>query len=210
MYPELRLTNISDLELLEELCSTQDDEQLYTEFVNRYIDNVTANCLNTCKKRNIDSHIGRQIAHDTFERVRKYKSFKIDKITISNSRLAVIVYLNRISLSLFNNFHKENSKEDIVHRTYFDDLAESDGGMPNGQDLKSKKDLALIIFKKLNDKEREVILADLEYKKFHKYLPDDVTDQLAIKLGITKASIRKIRERAKAKIDKAITEFNGN
>jgi len=61
---------------------------------------------------------------------------------------------------------------------------------------------------KLNFKEQRVILTDLEYKRHHKYLPDDVIDTLAKQLNIKKDTVRKIRERAIEKIKKAIYEIN--
>jgi DNA-directed RNA polymerase sigma subunit (sigma70/sigma32) len=46
--------------------------------------------------------------------------------------------------------------------------------------------------------------------KFQKFLPADVTEDLALKLNVKKETIRKIRERAIEKINQAIKEFNKN
>ncbi|WPQ63811.1 hypothetical protein SIO70_02925 [Chitinophaga sancti] len=208
MNLRLELAIIPDLELLEKLCSTQEDQELYAEFVSRFVEEVVIYCCDICKKRNIESHVGKQIAHDVFERVRKYKSFKADEIKIPNHRTAILVYLKRISISLFNNFHNENKRTDIIHKTYFDDIFESVEKSPDALGLKDKKDFALFIFGRLNKKEQTVILADIEHKKFQKYLPDDITQNLSAQLGVKKESIRKIRERAIEKIKKAINEFN--
>ena len=70
--------------------------------------------------------------------------------------------------------------------------------------------MRVFILKKLNKKEQTVILTDIEHKKFQKYLPDDVTEDLTLKLGIKKETVRKIRERAIVKIKEAINEFNEN
>jgi DNA-directed RNA polymerase sigma subunit (sigma70/sigma32) len=51
-------------------------------------------------------------------------------------------------------------------------------------------------------------LADLEYKRHYKYLPDDVIDGLATELNIKRDTVRKIRERAIEKIKDAINEIN--
>jgi hypothetical protein len=74
--------------------------------------------------------------------------------------------------------------------------------------LERIKELTLHAFKRLSLREQKVILADIEYKRHYKYLPDDVTDKLATELKVKKDTIRKIRERAKTKIKKAIDEFN--
>jgi len=198
------------LALLEQLCSSNGDNELYTEFVNRFIVDLTTHCLDVCKKRNLEPHIGKQIAHDTFSNVRKYKSFKTDGIKIPDSRAAIFVYLKRISINLFNDFYNENKKKTITHKTYFDDILEANESNLDAVGLKDKKEIALFILKKLNKKEQTVILTDIEHKKFQKYLPDDVTEDLALKLGIKKETVRKIRERAIVKIKEAINEFNEN
>lgn len=56
--------------------------------------------------------------------------------------------------------------------------------------------------------ERRVILTDLEYKKHHKYLPDDITEQLSKELGVKKDTVREIREPAIEKIKSWIDEIN--
>lgn len=204
------MTHLNDLALLEQLCSSDDDKDLYNEFINRFITELTSHCADVCKKRNLEHHIGKQIAHETFSNVRKYKSFKTDEIKISNCRAAILVYLKRISVNLFNDFHNENKKKIVAHKTYFDDILEANENALDAIGLKDKKDFALFIFNKLNKKEQTVILADIEHKKFQKYLPDDITEDLSLKLNVKKETIRKIRERAIEKINKAITEFNEN
>jgi hypothetical protein len=52
------------------------------------------------------------------------------------------------------------------------------------------------------------VLRDVEYKRHHKYLPDDVNESLSKELCIKKDTIRKIRERAIKKIKNAIDEIN--
>ncbi|WP_298681019.1 hypothetical protein [uncultured Mucilaginibacter sp.] len=204
------LIHLTDVALLEQLCSSDDDSELYKEFVKRFIKELTTHCADACKKRNLETHIGKQIAHETFARVRHYKSFKTDQIKLPDQHDAIIVYLKRISFSLFNDHHNENKKKPIPHRTYFDDILESSYDNFSGIDLKDKKDFALFIFNKLNKKEQAVILADIEHKKFQKYLPDDITEQLCGQLNVKKDTLRKIRERAIEKIKYAINEFNEN
>lgn len=204
------LTHLNDLALLEQLCSSDDDTDLYGEFVKRFITDLTSHCADVCKKRKLEHHIGKQIAHETFSNVRKYKSFKTDGIKIPNSRAAILVYLKRISINLFNDFHNETKKKGVTHKSYFDDILEANENALDVIGLKNKKDFALFIFNKLNKKEQTVILADIEHKKFQKYLPDDITEDLSLELNVKKETIRKIRERAIEKINKAINEFNEN
>ena len=52
------------------------------------------------------------------------------------------------------------------------------------------------------------MLADIDYKRGQKYLLDDISEILAEELGVKKDTIRKIRERAIEKINKAIDEIN--
>lgn len=208
----LTLTEIhklSDVNLLGLLCSSSDDELLYEQFVRRFLKDVEDECTRLCKRRKLDTHVGLQIAHETFERIRKYKSFKSDQIKLSNERKAIQAYLNRISTSLFNNYHASNRNKETNHKTYFEDILDSIECSPaDVKALKNQKDLSILIFKKLNAKEQKIILTDLEYKRHHKYLPDDVIDVLAEELNIKRDTIRKIRERAIEKIKNAINEIN--
>lgn len=170
---------------------------------------VQDECKRLCERRKLDTHIGIQIAHETFERLKKYKSFKTDRIKLVDERKAILSYLNRISTTLFNTYHKHNEDKGTIHKTYFDDiLGGTDCSATDAKVLKERKDLAIFIFKKLNIKEQKIILADLEYKRHHKYLPDDVIDSLAEELNIKRDSVRKIRERAIEKIKNAINEIN--
>jgi DNA-directed RNA polymerase specialized sigma24 family protein len=200
---------LTDVELLEQLCSSKDDDLLYKEFLRRFLPEVKSRCELTCKQRKLDKHLGLQIAHDTFERFRKYKSFNIEKVKLHDKSKAIIVYLCKISTSLFNNFHRDEKHEESNYKTYFDDILESvDPTASSIESLKNKKDLAVFIFCKLNSKEKRIILTDLEYKRHHKYLPDTVIEELARELSLKPASIRKARERAIEKIKKAIDEIN--
>jgi DNA-directed RNA polymerase specialized sigma24 family protein len=202
------LINLSDSHLLEALCTSDDDHLLYNEFVIRFLPAVQGECEKVCKSRKLDGHVGIQIAHETFERIRKYKSFKKDQIKLPDERKGILIYLNRVSLSLFNDFHKRCQSKEIDHKTYFDDIISAETSGTGVNELKRKKDLAVLMLKKLNAKEQKVILTDLEYKRHQKYLPDDVIEVLATELNVKSDSIRKIRERAIQKIKKAIDEFN--
>lgn len=208
----LTLTEIyqlSDVHLLELLCSSDDDQLLYEQFVNRFIKDVQGECLRLCERRKLDTHVGIQIAHETFERLRKYKSFKVDQIKLTNERKAILAYLNRISTTLFSSYYTHEKNRGTVHKTYFDDILNATECSPGDvKALKKQKDLSVFIFKKLNPKEQKIILADLEYKRHHKYLPDDVIDSLAEELNIKRDTVRKIRERAIEKIKNAINEIN--
>ena len=209
MLTESDIHALSDVELLELLCSSEDDAVFYKHFVNRYIKDIQTECLRVCKNRKLDDHVGKQIAHETFERVKKYKSFKTDKIHLINERKAVTVYLNRISIRLFNDHRTKKKSEDNNHKSYFEDiLSPEKKNSSDIQSLKNKKDLATLIYKKLNTKEQKIILTDLEYKRHYRYLPDDVIDALASELNIKRDTVRKIRERAIEKIRIAIDEIN--
>jgi DNA-directed RNA polymerase specialized sigma24 family protein len=201
---------LNDIQLLELLCSREDDNLAYKHFVERFLPDVTEECNRICKARKLDSHIGIQISHDTFERVRKYKSFKKDEIRLPNQRKGIIVYLMRISIRLFDDHHRMEKRKDITHKTYFEEILDEVNPNIDVKDLKNKKDLAVFIFNKLNPKEKKVILTDLEYKKHQKYLPDDVTTTLATEMNVKNDTVRKIRNRAIEKIKKAIDEINQN
>lgn len=204
------ILNLSDIELLETLCSTENDAEFYMHFVERFLPDVKKECVQICKKRNIDEHIGIEIAHDTFERVRKYKSFKADKIRVPNSKKAIHVYLMRIATRQFNSYHAKENQEEVIHKTYFDEIFEPSDDNIDAEGLKDIKDTAMLVFAKFNKKEKRIILADLEHKRSHKYLPADVIDELAEELNIKRDTVRKIRERAKQKLKEAINEVNEN
>lgn len=204
------INQLSDVQLLEHLCSTDNDEHHYDHFVKRFLPDVQDHCQGVCKTRKLDNHIGQQIAHETFERVRKYKSYKKDGSKLQDDRKAILRYLKTISTHLFNDHHNNQKKKDIVHKSYFDDIKEAASESIDIKTLEFKKDIAVIIFKKLNKKEQAVVLKDIEYKKHQKYLPDDVTTVLAKELNVKPGSIRKIRARAIEKIKTAINEVNKN
>ena len=202
------IVKLSDVQLLELLCSTDQDEIAYSHFLKRFLPDVEKECSNICSRRNIHPHIGKQIAYDTFERVRKYKSFKKDHVKIEDDHKAIIVYLNRVSTSLFNDYYKKEDKKEVIHKTYFDDIKATVESSIDIEELKRKRDIAEIILKKLNPKERTVLIKDIEYKRHQKYLPDDVIDTLAMELNVKRDTVRKIRERAIEKIKIAIDEIN--
>lgn len=199
------LKGLGEIELLEHLCTTNSAEA-YEEFVNRYYEDVFEQCKIKCKSRNVDLHIGKQIAHEVFERVRKYKSFDKSKLNTKNPRKAIIGWLYRVLIRLFYDYHNSQKKVDVQVNSYFDDFV-AEAGSINVENLAFKRDLSEIIIGKLNKKEKEVILTDLEYKRGQKYLPDDITESLAERLGVKKPTIRKIRERAINKIKLALDEI---
>ena len=208
MAASSHLIDISDSDLLVKLCSEKEDDVLYQEFVNRFLTELKEGCHKICNRRKLDLHIGTQIAHECFEKVRKYKSFKVDGITIKDSRKAVMAYLYRVSVNLFNDYQRsiERKESIVLNKTYFDNLLE-DGELKNTPErLQKLKEKTLAIFKKLNSREQRVIVTDLEHKRSQKYLPDDIVELLAIELGVKKDTIRKIRERAIIKIKTALNE----
>jgi len=203
------LNQISDLTLLELFCTNEVGDELYEQLLKRFLTEVKSECARICEKRKLDPHIGKQIAHETFERLKKYKSFQADQIKSADQHRAVLVYLYRIATSLFNNHYAAEKNKTTINRTYFEDIFDSSEYSPaEVRALKNKKDIAVLIFKKLNFKEQKIILADLEFKRHHKYLPDTVTEALAQELSIKKDTIRKIRERAIEKIKNTINEIN--
>lgn len=196
-----------DLELLE-LIRDHDDRTAYEEFVKRFISAVKEECLNKCKLRKIDKHVGIQICDDTFEKVRTSKSFKQEKLNGKDPRSAILGWLYRISTNLFYDYHNSEKINTQVNESYFDDLVvhANESCVASHAEF---RDITEKILKKLNPKEREVVITDFEYKRSQKYLPEDVNESLAIRIGVKKSSIRKIRERAIAKLKKAIDEING-
>lgn len=201
---------LTDLELLRLVCSGQDNQDAYNEFVQRFYNELKAECARRCSARKLDKQIGVQIAHETFEKLKRHKTFREDEIKRADPRTGILVYLIRISVNLFNDHHRSEKKqvERANHTSYLENLVgEVDYNGDLGR-LKQIKDLTLQIFKRLNKREQQVVLADVEHKKHQKYLPDDVTESLSIELGIKKESIRKIRQRAIQKIKTAIDEFN--
>lgn len=203
---DLDLKLLDDIELLELLCS-KDEEVLYKEFVNRFYEIIKSECLLKCKKRKLDNHVGEQILHDTFERVRKYKSFNRENLKIQDPRKAVKTYLYSILSNLFYDYHNQCKKSQKEDYFYFGDL-KAKLEKVNPEKLKGIKDMSEFIFKKLNYKEKEVIIADLEAKRYRRYLSSETTENLANHLNVKPASIRKIRERAINKINQAIIELN--
>lgn len=199
--------SLTDIELLERLSSFNEDI-VYSEFVNRYYKNVRKECLLKCQKRKLDKQIGEQIAHDTFERVRKSKSFDKNKLTCKDEKKAILGWLYRIQSNLFYDYHKsQNTKVEKVE-FYLDELL-LEVKPSSGMELSDKRDIAVKIFSKLSPKQKIVVLKDAEHKRFQKYHKTDVLDDLAEELKVKKSSVRKIRERAIKKIKDAIDEING-
>ena len=201
-----QLSSLTDEDLLTRLCSEEDDTAFYEEFVKRYHDCLIEECRKISQRRQLDEQVGNQIAHDCFEKVRKYKKIKIDGVEIKGARKAVMSYLYRIVTNLFNDHQRKIKNQDEPNRTYFDGILDDDGAGKSPEELLVMKERALAIFGKLNPKEQKVILTDLEFKrvKNYKYLPEDVNELLAQELGVKKDGIRKIRERAIKKLKIAI------
>lgn len=208
LKPAFNLSTLTDVELLKLLCSSEDDAEPYNEFVKRFYNEVHTECQLICAKRKLNKQIGTDIAGDTFERVRKYKSFKQDEIRVSDNKKAILVYLYRFVRNQFSDYHTKLKKADVVYRAYFEDIACAVHESIDIADLKRKKELSEKILKKLNQKEKRVLLTDIEYKRHQKYLPEDVLENLAEELEVKKETIRKIRERVIEKINKAIDEIN--
>ena len=208
LNPETDLASLSDLELLQLLCSSAEDELPYKLFVGRFLPDLKKECRAICKRRKLDSHIGDQIAHECFEKLRKYKSFSTDKIRIPDDRKAILVYLYKNATRLFYDHYRKETKQNVSHRTYFDDIQESTTQSIDAKDLKKKKDITEFILKSLTPREQQVIFKDLEYKKHQKYLPGDVIEEMANEFKVKPDTIRKIRERAIAKIKNAINGIN--
>jgi DNA-directed RNA polymerase specialized sigma24 family protein len=197
---------IDSIDLLEQIRDS-DDNEAYKEFVQRFLPIVKDQCLIKCKLRKLDKDIGLQIAHDTFEKVRKSKSFKKEKLIGSDSKSKITGWLFRISSNLFYDFHNSQKCNNQVYDFYIDELF-SKASEINVNSLAEKRDLSIKILQKLNPKEREVVLTDIEYKRSHKYLPEDANESLANRIGVKKDTVRKIRERAILKLYKAIDEIH--
>lgn len=197
---------IDSIELLE-LIRDSDDNEAYKEFVQRFLPIVKDQCLTKCKLRRLDKSIGLQIAHDTLEKTRKPKSFKREKLNGSDTKSKITGWLFRISSNLFYDYHNSQKCNDHFYNFYIDELS-SKASEINVNSLAEKRDLSIQILQKLNPKEREVVLTDIEYKRSQKYLPEDVNESLANRIGVKRSSIRKIRERAIMKLNNAIDEIN--
>jgi DNA-directed RNA polymerase specialized sigma24 family protein len=197
---------IDSIDLLE-LIRDSDDNEAYKEFVQRFLPIVKDQCLTKCKLRKLDKSIGLQIAHDTLEKTRKSKSFKREKLNGSDSKSMITGWLFRISSNLFYDFHNSQKCDNIVYDFYIDELFSKTSEI-NVNSLAEKRDISLKVLQKLNTKEREVVLTDIEYKRSQKYLPEDVNESLAKRIGVKKSTIRKIRERAIMKLNNAIDEIN--
>lgn len=208
MRPEPELASVSDLDLLEQLCSSENDDAPYKEFVRRFLPGLKDECRRKCLRLGLDRHVGDQIAHECFERVRQYKSFKKDKIRLPNDQKAILAYLCRISARLFTDHHNQEKQKEVEHRTYFDDIRDEARGVIDAKGLKDTRDMAMGLLKKLSPSEQAVMIADLEHKRHQKYLPDDITMELAERLKVKPDTIRKIRQRAIEKLNKAIDEIN--
>lgn len=199
---------LSDADLLEYICTTDNEEVGYNEFVNRYSKDINDICKKLCKWRNLNEHVGTQIAHDAFERVIRLKSYKKEN-SRSNNKKAILGFFYTVCLNLFNDYYNKNKNKDeyVSQPNYFDQISESFKDTP--QSNETKKEIAAKILKKLNPKEIRVLTVDIEYKRHQKYLPDEIISELCEELNVKEAGIRKIRERAITKIKREIDVING-
>lgn len=200
------LNNQSDIELLEFICSNDANELYYSTFVNRYIKDVEAECIKICERRKLDKHIGVQIAHDAFEKIKKYRSFDRTKLNGNNERRAILGFIYVICINLFRDHHNKTKEQTASQTSYFDELQKT-----IKFDVKKNhliKEYTLRILKKLNPKEIKVLQTDIEYKRHQKYLPDEVVAELCKELNVKEPAIRKLRERLTVKIKKEIDVIN--
>lgn len=200
------IISLTHIELLVKLCSEEDDEAVYNEFVKRFLPELTKECHRISERRKLDQHIGTQIAHECCEKLRKYKSFKADEVKVNNSHKAVMGYLYRFAVNLFNDHQRsiERKKNVVVNKTYFDNILEDRDGETDPVKLQLLKEKTLTVFNQLNYREQRVLQTDLEYKRSQRYLPDDVLELLATELCVKKDTVRKIRERVIRKIKTAL------
>lgn len=201
------LQHQSDTELLEFICSNEANDLSYSIFVNRYIKDVETQCIKICERRKLDKHVGLQIAHDAFAKIKKYRSFNKSKLKGNNERRAILGFVYIICINLFKDYHNKNKETATNPTSYFDELKSTiKFDVKNNQQI---KDYTLRILKKLNAKEIRVLQTDIEYKRHHKYLPDEVVSTLCEELNIKESGIRKLRERLTVKIKKEIDVING-
>lgn len=207
MRPEAQFASLPDLELMDALCSTRDDQSLYNELVRRFLPELKQLCLKKCKLRNIDAHVGEQISHEVFERVRRYKSFKKDKIRTQDGHAAILSYLTRFATRLFLNYFDEQKRKEELPDSYITQFRDEASAADPAR-LQEIMEKTAQAFSKLTPRERAVVLADIEYKKHTKYLPDDVVKNLSQRHGIKPDTIRKLRQTAKQKLQQAFDEIN--
>jgi DNA-directed RNA polymerase specialized sigma24 family protein len=153
LRPDPQFVGISDLELLHILCTSDDDQAPYSEFVRRFLPEVKENCKRKCELQKLDLHIGGGIAHEVFDRVRRYKSFKKDRIRVADEHAAVLAYLTKIAGRLFLDHFRQEKRKEEVHETYFDELRQEAKSIDPTR-LKDIKNISEGIFKKLNNKEQ--------------------------------------------------------
>lgn len=155
--------------------------------------------------RGIDPHVGETIAHEVFERQRKYKSFRKDHFRGGDGHKWVLAYLTQAASRLFLNHHNEQKRKEELPDTYIDELKAEAQAIDPVRLLETRERTAAAM-KKLTKRELDVVLTDLEYKRHTKYLPDDVILALAKKHNVKPDTIRKWRQRAKEKLNKAFNE----
>lgn len=208
LTPKNDLASLPDLALLELLCASADDDLIYDHFVSRFLPDLKAECRRICAKRKLDNHLGNQIAHECFERIRAAKTFSVKKANVTNPRKAILVYLFQCANNRFIDYYKRDKKAILERRSYLDDIQDEIAESLDPEDLDRKQKLTDIILLKLSPNERKVIIADAEYKRGQSYLPDEVLEDLAFEMKVKPDTIRKIRERGLQKIKKAIDEIN--
>ena len=207
MRSDPQYVDVSDPELFHLLCTEDDDRAPYAEFVRRFLPELNTFCKRKCELQSLDRHVGETIAHDVFERIRKSKTFNRDHFSGGDGHKWVLAYLLTSARRQFLDLFNKQKRQDDVPISYFDELRKKYDAIDPGK-LKECKDLTELIVKKLTRNELAVAVADLEYKKHTKYLPDDVNLGLCEDLGITPAGVRQARARYKQKLNKAIDEIN--
>jgi DNA-directed RNA polymerase specialized sigma24 family protein len=207
LRPDPQFVDISDPELLHLVCTAEDNGAPYKEFVRRFHPELKQICKRKCDQQKLDPHIGETISHEVFDRVGKYKSFKKEHFRGGDGRKWILAYLSRSATRLFCNHHNQEKRQQELPDTYLDNLrAEAQAIDP--AHLQEIKEKTTAVLRQLTKKEMAVVLADIEYKKHTKYLPDEVTSALAEQLGVKSATIRKLRQRAAEKLNKAMNEIN--
>lgn len=213
----------TDVGLLKVMARRGEDElwgdAAFCEFYNRHKAYMWTVCANVAEDLHGDAWV-EDIFVQTFERAyEKAHTFKLPPNTAAEHEIKrVLGWLGEIAANMLRTLLRNHEIEQTQDEEAWDKIVES--VQPSGldeehdtQEMSAERKLIAEALETLNEREQLVLRITFQYyrlgKKFQR-LPNRISQELADQLATTPENLRKIRERALAKVKEYVNQHQMN